>query len=105
MATAVMVGDEELMVSSPDIRGGKPRVAGTGITVMRIAGWYKLGWSPEKIADQLELSCAQVYAALTFYHANRETIDAELNHEAEEYDRLAAEHRLKLQQEEQKSQP
>lgn len=106
MATAVMVGDEELIVSSPDISGGKPRVAGTGITVMRIAGWYKLGWSPEKIADQLELSFAQVYAALAYYHSNREAIDAELQHEADEYDRLAAEHRLKRQQEgEQKSQP
>ncbi len=99
MAAAVMVGSEELIVSSPDFRGGNPCVAGTGITVIRIAGWYRLGWSPEKIADQIELSCAQVYAALAYYHANRETIDAELDHEAAEYDRLAAEHRLKREQE------
>ncbi len=105
MGTAVIdIG--ELITSSPEIRGGKPRVAGTGITVMRIAGWYKLGWSPEKIADQLELSCAQVYAALAYYHTNREAIDDELRLEAEEYDRLAAEHRLnRQQQEDQKSQP
>ena len=103
MTTAVMVGSENLIVSSPDFRGGRPCVAGTGITVMRLAGWYRLGWSPEKIADQLNLSCAQVYAALAYYHTNREAIDADLNDEAAEYDRLAAEHRLKREQEQQRN--
>lgn len=104
MATAVMTSLEELIVSSPDVRGGKLCVAGTGITVARLAGWYRLGWSPEEIADQIGLSCAQVYAALAYYHANRSVIDAELDHEAAEYDRLAGEHRLKQEQEWQSSQ-
>ena len=34
-----------LIVRSPDIRGGRPRIAGTGVTVRRIASWYKLGLS------------------------------------------------------------
>ena len=104
MATAAMTGIEELIVSSPDFRGGRPCVAGTGITVMRIAGWYRLGFIPEEIARKLDLPLAQIYAALAYYHANREAIDADLDHEAAEYDRLAAEHRQKRQQQEE-SQP
>jgi hypothetical protein len=53
-----------------------------------------MGHTPEEIADNYgHLSLAQVHAALTYYHVNREQIDAELAEEAAEYDRLAAEHR------------
>ena len=90
MATETDIGT--LIVQTPDIRGGRPRVAGTGVTVMRIAGWYKLGYSPEEIAEQIQLSLAQVYAALAYYYANREAIDADLEAEAAEYDRLMHEH-------------
>ncbi len=66
----------QLIVSSPDIRGGRPRIAGTGVTVHRIVQWYKLGLSPEEIAEEIEhLTLAQVYAALAYYHANREEIE------------------------------
>jgi uncharacterized protein (DUF433 family) len=41
-----------LIVRSPDIRGGEPRIADTGVTVKRIVGWYKLGLSAEEIADE-----------------------------------------------------
>jgi uncharacterized protein (DUF433 family) len=95
MAAVIDIGT--MITSSPDIRGGRPRVAGTGVTVMRIAGWYKLGYGPEEIAEMIQLSLAQIYAALAYYHANREAIDADLDHEAAEYDRLAREHYLKRQ--------
>jgi uncharacterized protein (DUF433 family) len=66
-----------LITRSPEIRGGRPRIAGTGVTVQRIVGWYKLGLSPEEIAERIgHLSMAQVHAALTYYHANREEIEA-----------------------------
>jgi uncharacterized protein (DUF433 family) len=47
--TTVDIGT--LITQSPDIRGGRPRIAGTGVTVQRIVGWYKLGWTPEDIAE------------------------------------------------------
>ena len=78
-----------LIVRSPNIRGGRPRIAGTGVTVRRIVGWYKLGLSPEEIADQIEhLALAQVYAALAYYHANREEIEADLAAEEAETETL-----------------
>ena len=77
MVTTVDIGT--LIVCSPEIRSGQPRIAGTGVTVQRVVGWYKLGLTPEEIADEFgHLSLAQVYAALTYYHANRDEIEAAL---------------------------
>ena len=57
-----------LIVRSDSIRSGRPCVAGTGVTVRRIVGWYKRGMTPEEITTELpHLSLAQVYAALTYY--------------------------------------
>jgi hypothetical protein len=45
---------------------------------------------PEEIAAQYgHVTLAQVHAALAFYYANRQEIDADLADEAAEYDRLA----------------
>jgi len=96
MAAVTDIGT--MITSSPEIRGGRPRLAGTGMTVMRIAGWYRLGNTAEDIARKTGLSLAQIHAALAYYHANQETIDADLDDEAAEYDRLSREHRLKQQQ-------
>lgn len=95
MAAVTDIGT--LITQTPGVRGGRPHVAGTGMTVMRIAGWHKLGYSPEEIARKIRLSLAQIHAALAYYHANQEAIDADLDHEAAEYDRLAQEHYLKPQ--------
>ncbi len=90
MATVTDIGT--LIVRSPEIRGGRPRIGGTGVTVSRIVGWYKLGLAPEEIASQIpHLTLAQVYAALTYYHANREEIEQDLAEEnamAEQLERL-----------------
>ena len=91
MASAIDIGT--LITNSPEVCSGRPRVAGTGVTVMRIAGWHRLGCSPEEIARKTGLTLAQIHAALAYYHANQEGIDSDLDHEASEYDRLAVEHR------------
>jgi uncharacterized protein (DUF433 family) len=82
-----------LITRDAPIRGGRPRVAGTGVTVQRIVGWYKLGLSVEEIVDEFgHLTLAQVYAALAYYHANREEIEAAIAADEVEAARLAAEH-------------
>lgn len=82
-----------LVVRSPEVCGGRPRIAGTGVTVRRIVSWYKLGLSPEEIADEFgHLTLAQVYAALAYYHANREEIEADLAAEEMEAERLEQQH-------------
>lgn len=92
MATLTDIGT--LITQTPDICGGRPRIAGTGVSVRRIAGWYKLGQTPEEIATEIpHLTLAQVHAALAYYLANQEVMDAEMAAEEAEYDRLEREHR------------
>jgi uncharacterized protein (DUF433 family) len=77
MTTVVEIGT--LIVQTPEVCGGRPRIAGTGVSVRRVAGWYRMGLEPEEIADELgHLTLAQVHAALAYYHANRAAIDADL---------------------------
>src|SRR5206468_8507372 len=91
MASVTDIGT--LIVRSPDVRGGRPRIAGTGVTVRRIVGWYKLGLSPEEIRAEIpHLTLAQVFAALTYYHGNREEIEADIAAEEAETERLEREH-------------
>src|ERR1035438_9278401 len=47
MASVTEIGT--LIDRDPKIRGGRPKIAGTGLTVSRIAGWYKMGMTPEEI--------------------------------------------------------
>jgi len=82
-----------LIVSSPDIKRGRPCIAGTGITVHRIAIWYKSGHCPEEIARRYgHLTEAQVHAALAYYHANRDEIEGEIAADEAEADRIEREH-------------
>ncbi|MBM4090606.1 MAG: DUF433 domain-containing protein [Planctomycetes bacterium] len=91
MSNLIDIGS--LIGQTPGVCGGRPCIVGTGVSVRRIAGWYKQGRTPEEIADQYgHLSLSQVFAALTYYHANRDQIDAELAEEEPAYDRLAALH-------------
>ena len=79
-----------LLVSSPDVCGGRLRIDGSHITVNQIVALYKQDYSAEAIADQYpDLTMAQVYAALAYYHANQEEIDADLAAERNETRRQA----------------
>lgn len=74
-----------LLVSSPDICGGRIRIDGTQITVNQIVVLHKQGYSVERIADEYpHLTMAQVYAALAHYHANQEEVEADLEAERKE---------------------
>lgn len=61
---------------TPGVRSGKPRIAGTRITVADVATLYlKMGQSLEEIAGKYQLPLAAVYAAMAFYYDYREEID------------------------------
>ena len=68
-----------LIACTSDMRKGRPRIAGTEVTVRRIVTWYKIGLSPEEITAEVpHLTLAQVHAALAYYHANRDEIELAL---------------------------
>ncbi len=71
--------------STPGVRGGKPRIAGTRICVSDVVLWTEQGRSPEEIVtDFPQLSLASVYASLAYYHDHRERIDQQIR-ESEEF--------------------
>jgi uncharacterized protein (DUF433 family) len=82
-----------LISRSPAIRGGRPLIAGTGVTVRRIVVLHRQGLTPEEIAQEFgHLTLAHVHAALTYYYANRQEIDDDLAQEESAYQRLERQH-------------
>jgi uncharacterized protein (DUF433 family) len=76
-----------LIARDPALRGGRPVIAGAGVSVRVIAIESNGGLSPEEIAaERPELSLAQVFAALAYYHANKAEIDADIEAEARSYE-------------------
>ena len=75
-----------LITSTPGTCGGRPRIAGTRITVRRVVFLADDGATPEQITQEYpHITVAQVHAALAYYHANREELDRQFaSEEAEE---------------------
>ncbi|MEX0719329.1 MAG: DUF433 domain-containing protein [Balneolaceae bacterium] len=68
--------------TSENIAGGKPRIKGHRITVQNIVVWHEmLALSADEIATEYELSLADVYAALAYYHDHREQVDKSIHEE------------------------
>jgi uncharacterized protein (DUF433 family) len=79
MSTAV----EPIFEQSADVCGGLLRLAGTRVTVLQIVVLYRQGETPEEIAANFpQASLAGIYAALAYYHAHRDDIEADLSCEA-----------------------
>ena len=92
MSTAI----DTLLGRSPDVCGGRIRIDGTRVTVHQIVTCYQRGLTAEEIVEQYpHVNLAQVYAALAYYHANRDEIDRALDAESSEYARLADESKSK----------
>ena len=82
-----------LIIQTQEVCEGRPRIAGTGVTVRRIVGWYKLGLTAEEIVAEIpHLTLAQVYAALAYYHVNREEIEQDIAEEEAVAGRLEQQH-------------
>ena len=61
---------------TPDVAGGKPRLAGRRITVPNIVIWHEwLGRSADEIAAEHNLTLADVYAALAYYYDHLSEMD------------------------------
>jgi uncharacterized protein (DUF433 family) len=88
MAVTVLHIDQ--IVSDPRVRGGRPTIAGTRLTVSDIVLVHNTGdqRTPEQIAAEFRLSLGQVYAALAYYHLHETEIDAQIAADAAEAQRL-----------------
>ena len=81
----------EHIVSTPGVRGGKPRIDGHRITVSDVAICERKGWNTERIAVEFELTLGQIYAALSYYYDHRRAIDVSIQAEAKLFERLVEE--------------
>lgn len=71
-----------MIENTPGVCGGRPCLAGTRIPVHRVAGFYRLGYSPEEIIGLLNsLTLPQVYAAIAHSLANPSETDEALREE------------------------
>jgi uncharacterized protein (DUF433 family) len=84
--TSVPVIAEHIEVT-PDVCGGKPRIAGHRIRVHDIVlSHQRAGMSPDEIVSAFPtITLADVYAALAYYHDHRAEIDADIR-EADQFD-------------------
>ena len=90
MSTITDIGT--LIVLTPETCGGRPRIPPTRVSVQNIAIDQEAGMSPEEIAAQrMHLTLAQIYAALAYYHSNKEEIDADIAAYYAECEHLEAE--------------
>ncbi len=67
------------IVRSEEIRGGRPCIKGTGITVSLLAEYYKMGESTDGILCMYpHLSRAAVYDALSYYFDHMAEIEQDI---------------------------
>jgi len=74
--TYMAIALDRYIETSPDVRGGRPRIADTRLTVSDIVLMYlRLGQSLEEIAGKYDLPLAAVYAAMAYYYDHQADID------------------------------
>ena len=87
------VNINRLIVSTPDVCGGRSRIDGSRITIQYIINEIKAGSTPEEIIeDKPYLTLAGIYSALAYYYDNKEFLDVEFANYDRECVRLAAEY-------------
>ena len=89
MASEATIDIGTLIESRRDLHGGRPCIAGTGMTVQAIARRYQQGNSAEQSARDIpDIPLSHIHAAVAYYLANRAGIDGELVEHQAEADRL-----------------
>ncbi len=91
MGNTSLVDIGSLITSTPGVNGGRPCIAGTGTSVQRIATLFRTGSSAEAIAAEYpHIDPKFIFAALTYYLANRSAFDAQIEADQEEGRRLSS---------------
>ena len=73
------------IVSTEGTLGGEPRLDGRRISVLQIVDMVRDDGSPEYVADQLDVSLAEVHTALAYYYDHPEEMrEIRCRHEQQE---------------------
>jgi len=80
---------DSMLSRNAGICGGQLCIAGTRFTLNQIVMLYNRGETAEAIAaHHAQLTLAQVYGALAYYHTHQAEVDADLMAECDEAERL-----------------
>jgi uncharacterized protein (DUF433 family) len=67
---------DQYVVSNPDVRGGRPTLAGTRISIADLVIMHlRMGQSLEEIAATYDLPLAAAHAGMAYYYDHRGEID------------------------------
>ena len=84
MSTTAPFDIGEFIAVDPAWHGGWPFIRGKRVTVARIGILHGQGMSAEEIGQDYDfLTPAEIHAALCYYHANRDEIEAALERDDE----------------------
>lgn len=68
-----------LIVSKPNVRGGRPCIAGTGFRVTDVVMAQRFhNMTPDEIATGYDVPLAGVHAALAYYYEHRDELDDDI---------------------------
>ncbi len=88
----------QLIEITPGTCNGKPRIAGSRITVADVAIMYlKMGQSLELIAGKYHISLSSVYVAMAYYYDHQEEIERQIEEDSQFADHFQKNHPSRLQ--------
>lgn len=88
---------DSLIITTPAIMGGEPRLRGRRIRVKDIVMWYEYrGMSADEISSHFDIGLAEVYAALAYYHAHGEALRARWAEQKQFVNQLQSQIKTKL---------
>ena len=72
-----------IILKTPGVCSGQPRIAGTRIKVKHVYTWVeRMGMTPAQVvAEYPHLTMAQVYAALAYYWSHQDEIQGDIQNE------------------------
>ena len=73
-----------LITTNPQVRGGKPCIAGTSLRVSDVVLAYLFhNQTPNEIAAGYEVSLSSVHAALAYYYEHKSAVDEDIRQQIE----------------------
>lgn len=80
----ITVESIDLITIDPQVRGGRPCIAGTGLRVIDIVmATLFHGRTPGELASDYDLSLAEVYAALAYYYQHKADLDQDIREQVD----------------------
>lgn len=78
-----------LIYRNPNVRGGRPCIVGTDLRVLDLViSKIFEERTPDELAQDYDLSMAEVHAALAYYYCNKDEIDSDIRDDFKRSDEL-----------------